>query len=114
MTHTGAQGEACAIGEAPRWRVLLDRANTAPRCGAKGKRTGQPCQGAAMPNGRCRMHGGASTGARTAEGKARCRAAPIKHGMRDASARDRARQRSEARRIVKALLGMVQSVDCGP
>ncbi len=28
-------------------------------CGAK-TRTGQPCQARAMPNGRCRMHGGAS------------------------------------------------------
>ena len=27
------------------------------RCGAK-KRNGEPCQGAAMPNGRCRLHGG--------------------------------------------------------
>jgi len=29
------------------------------RCGAK-KRNGQPCPTPAMPNGRCRMHGGAS------------------------------------------------------
>jgi len=55
-----AQGEPCANHAAPRWRVLLDRANASPRCGAAGKRTGQPCQGAAMPNGRCRMHGGTS------------------------------------------------------
>jgi hypothetical protein len=30
----------------------------APRCGARSKRTGKPCQGAAMPNGRCKLHGG--------------------------------------------------------
>ncbi len=30
----------------------------APRCGAYVRTTGQPCKGWAMPNGRCRMHGG--------------------------------------------------------
>jgi hypothetical protein len=40
-----------------------------PRCGAK-CRSGQSCQNASMKNGRCRMHGGKSTGA------------PIKHGQR--------------------------------
>jgi uncharacterized protein YjcR len=32
------------------------------RCGAK-TRAGTPCLSPAMPNGRCRMHGGKSTGA---------------------------------------------------
>ncbi len=31
-----------------------------PRCGAHARRTGQPCRNAAMANGRCRMHGGAT------------------------------------------------------
>ncbi|WP_283814792.1 HGGxSTG domain-containing protein [Bradyrhizobium aeschynomenes] len=36
----------------------------APRCGARTKsRHGKPCQSPAMPNGRCRMHGGLSPGA---------------------------------------------------
>jgi len=36
----------------------------APRCGAKSRRNGgAPCKSPAMPNGRCRMHGGLSTGA---------------------------------------------------
>jgi len=35
---------------------------TAPRCGAK-TRTGKSCRSPAMENGRCRMHGGMSTGA---------------------------------------------------
>jgi hypothetical protein len=38
-----------------------------------------------MKNGRCRMHGGASTGARTAEGLARIRRANRKHGVRSAA-----------------------------
>ena len=41
--------------------MLLDMQNAA-RCLAKTRR-GVPCQAAAMPNGRCRMHGGPSPGA---------------------------------------------------
>lgn len=41
------------------------------RCGARGKRTGRPCPLTTVyGNGRCRFHGGLSTGPRTAEGKA--------------------------------------------
>jgi len=29
-----------------------------PRCGAHARTTGNPCRSPAMPNGRCRMHGG--------------------------------------------------------
>ena len=50
------------------------------RCGAK-TRSGTPC--AKYPiNGkrRCRLHGGLSTGPKTAEGKARIAAAQLKHG----------------------------------
>jgi hypothetical protein len=46
----------------------LVMANAAPRCGARSKRTGKPCRAAAMPNGRCKVHGGKSTGPRTLEG----------------------------------------------
>jgi hypothetical protein len=50
-----------------------------PRCGAR-TRAGNACRapvvwlvGAPAPrNGRCRMHGGLSTGPRTPEGRARC------------------------------------------
>src|SRR5215467_12158632 len=58
----------------------LVRANAAPRCGARSKRTGKPCRGAAMPNGRCKLHGGKSTGPRTPEGLERSRRANWKHG----------------------------------
>ena len=34
-----------------------------PRCGARTRGGGGPCQSPAMPNGRCRMHGGKSPGA---------------------------------------------------
>jgi hypothetical protein len=32
--------------------------HSAPRCGAYARTTGKPCRSPAMPNGRCRMHGG--------------------------------------------------------
>src|SRR5262249_13310771 len=58
----------------------LAKANAAPRCGARSKRTAKPCRAAAMPNGRCRVHGGKSTGPRTLEGLERSRRARWKHG----------------------------------
>ena len=59
----------------------------APRCGAR-TRGGGPCRGPAMANGRCRMHGGASTGPRTAEGLERLRAARTRHGAHGRGARE--------------------------
>src|SRR5215470_14627569 len=50
---------------------------SSPRCGARTRR-GTTCQAPAMKSRktgkytRCRRHGGASTGPRTAEGRARC------------------------------------------
>jgi hypothetical protein len=38
-------------------------------CGAYARSTGQPCQAKALANGRCKNHGGMSTGPRTADGK---------------------------------------------
>ena len=52
----------------------------APRCGAR-TRVGGCCRQPAMANGRCRMHGGLSTGPRTAVGLARSRRARWKHGF---------------------------------
>ncbi|MGE0116760.1 MAG: HGGxSTG domain-containing protein [Dongiaceae bacterium] len=55
----------------------------APRCGAR-TRAGCPCRQPAMGNGRCRLHGGKSTGARTTAGLARVRANRLVHGARTA------------------------------
>ena len=50
------------------------------RCGAK-TRKGTPCQRPAnKKNGRCRLHGGASSGPRTEVGRARISAANLRHG----------------------------------
>lgn len=42
-----------------------------PRCGARRKRDGLPCQAQALPRGRCKLHGGMSSGPKTEAGKAR-------------------------------------------
>ena len=57
-----------------------------PRCGAR-TRSGSPCEGPAMPNGRCRMHGGASPGA--PKGKAN---GNYRHGRFTAEAIEQRRQ----------------------
>ena len=54
--------------------------NASPRCGARARTTGCPCRAPAMANGRCRLHGGRSTGPRTPEGMARMIAAKTTHG----------------------------------
>ena len=54
---------------------------TAPRCGAKTRAGSCACRQPAMRNGRCRFHGGKSTGARTAAGRARCARARRTHGF---------------------------------
>lgn len=45
--------------------------NQLPRCGAHSRRSGQPCRNPVMANGkgRCRMHGGTSTGRPPTHGK---------------------------------------------
>jgi hypothetical protein len=58
----------------------------APHCGAKTRR-GTLCKTRAMANGRCRLHGGLSTGPRTAAGIERIRLAVTKHGRYSQAAR---------------------------
>ena len=62
----------------PDWRVTMPLAHACTRCGAL-TRAGQRCQGPAMRNGRCRMHGGMSTGPTSPEGLARIVAAQTLH-----------------------------------
>jgi hypothetical protein len=78
----------------------LAMANAAPRCGARSKRTGKPCRTAAMPNGRCKVHGGKSTGPRTPEGLERSRRANWKHGY---YSREAKAERSRVRAAILAL-----------
>ena len=72
----------------PDWRAALETANAAKRCGAKRRGSdGLLCQQPAMANGRCRLHGGKSTGPRTPEGLKRSRRARWRHGSYSAQAK---------------------------
>jgi uncharacterized protein YjcR len=67
-----------------------------PRCGAR-TRSGSRCQSPAMPNGRCRMHGGLSPGAPKGNRNA------FKHGRYTAEAIARRREIAELVSAMKAL-----------
>ena len=74
------------------------------RCGAR-TRQGGSCGQLPLPNGRCRFHGGLSTGPRTVEGLERMRAAKTIHGGRSREMiefRWRMRElRADARRMIE-------------
>jgi hypothetical protein len=80
--------------------------STARRCGAKTRRR-TACQGPAMRNGRCRMHGGLSTGPRTAAGLKRSRRANWKHGARSRAVRELQAKNRRCLRELKALLSQL-------
>lgn len=86
--------------DAPHVPSRLSKAQAAPRCGAKRKHDGCSCQQPAMANGRCRFHGGKSTGARTIEGAEKARQAVLRHGFYTEAAR---RERQKARSAFLAL-----------
>ena len=59
---------------------MKDAAFTNPLCGAK-TRSGKPCEKFPLAGKRrCRLHGGLSTGPKSAEGRAAISAANTKHG----------------------------------
>ncbi len=80
-----------------------------PRCGAR-TRAGGCCRQPAMANGRCRMHGGLSTGPRTPAGLARCRAARLKHGYRS---RELIGLRSRAAHAARRLRSLTRAPSAG-
>lgn len=84
--------------------------NTAPRCGANSKRTQQPCKQPAMANGRCRLHGGKSTGPITAEGLERSQRANLKHGEYSQEAKAMRRALNEEYRLFMAVLKQVKEL----
>lgn len=78
--------------------------------GAKSRKPGGcPCQAPAMANGRCRLHGGLSTGPRTEEGRARIRAARTKHGGYSAETRAALRRTDEFIADTRALLAQIKA-----
>lgn len=78
----------------------------APRCGAMNRR-GTPCQCPAMPNGRCRLHGGLSTGPKTFAGIERIRRAVTKHGRYSKRAKAEQQHYRTLLRDCRELLGRV-------
>jgi len=66
------------------------------RCDAHCRTTGNPCLNFPMPNGRCRMHGGKSTGR------------PIEHGFYTQDAMD---DRRELREIIRDLQMVITRLD---
>jgi hypothetical protein len=90
----------------PDWRTTLPLAQSCPRCGAK-TRSGSSCRSPAMKNHKCRMHGGSSTGPKTAEGLKRIRAARTIHGRYSSEMTELRRMvavlRREARRAIEAV-----------
>ena len=63
-----------------------------PRCGAHARTTGNPCKSPAMHNGRCRMHGGKSTGR------------PLVNGRYSKQAKQQRKEVRELLRVLKSLL----------
>ncbi|MGE0118448.1 MAG: HGGxSTG domain-containing protein [Dongiaceae bacterium] len=80
----------------------------APRCGAR-TRAGCRCRQPAMRNGRCRLHGGLSTGPRTAAGRARCAAARRTHGFYSAETTALRRAGAAHCRRMSALLALART-----
>ena len=74
------------------------------RCEAR-TRKGTPCQRPGnKTNGRCKLHGGRSTGPRTEEGVARLAASKITHGRTVKAERAKAKQRAEiGRQVMRAV-----------
>lgn len=76
------------------------------KCGAR-TRQGNRCMGSAMKNGRCRMHGGTSTGPRTSQGLERSRRANWKHGRYSAAAKQ---ERLDYRTTLREALELMRRI----
>ena len=78
------------------------------RCLAKTRR-GTKCQSAAYKrNGRCRLHGGLSTGARTPEGLQRISEANIKHGRQT---KDKLAAQRHAAKVGRRVMGELKQLE---
>ena len=79
------------------------------RCGAKTRR-GAVCQCPAnKKNGRCRLHGGSSTGAKTEEGRARISAANLRHGKFTKDKLEKRRENAARGREIRKELRQMES-----
>jgi hypothetical protein len=113
--RTGGGGEGPRSGGRTPWtrRGLSENSgggamtyafDLAPRCGAK-TRSGGACKCPALKGrARCKLHGGRSTGPRTAEGLARSKRSTWVHGFYSAEAREERREAREVAAAISALL----------
>jgi len=78
------------------------------RCGAK-TRKGTACLSPAIKrNGRCRLHGGASTGPKTIEGRARISLANLRHGKYTKDKLERKRQNAAKGQAIRKELRQLE------
>ena len=84
---------------------LFGKNTPAPRCQARSKRSQEQCKKAAVRGKQvCRVHGGASTGPVTAEGRKRCAKAKFVHGWETRPIRKaRAEKFREMKKLMKLL-----------
>ena len=79
------------------------------RCGANTRR-GTACQRPAnKKNGRCQLHDGASTGARTEDGRARISAANLRHGKCTKDKLEERRENAAIGRKVRAEIKLIKA-----
>jgi len=115
-TTSRGRAEADSTNEGHAKRGRLNNGNPpgdytkAPRCGARTRR-GTRCLAPAMKNGRCRMHGGCSTGPKTLDGLARSQKANWKHGRCSEKARARRRELLAGLAWVGRCTAMLRNVD---
>ena len=83
--------------------------HAAPRCGSR-TRAGGACRQPAMGNGRCRLHGGQSTGPRTEAGLAAVAAAHTTHGLYGGDNRDYLRRMTAMLREGRAFLASLKDL----
>ena len=88
--------------------TLFDRDTPALRCQAHSKRSNQQCRKAAAQGKQvCRIHGGASTGPRTEQGRKRCAAAKTFHGW---ETRELRKNRAEKFREMNTLFNVLKNL----
>lgn len=79
---------------------MTEELGSSKACGAKIMYRDQRCERIAMPNGRCALHGGTSTGIKSTEGKLKQKAAVTKHGLYSKAMVEKIKH---ARRLIRGL-----------